>query len=240
MEIPQSFGRFLLQSIHAKFEDEALLDQATRAPALGGGGASRSLLLDPAHRRSWREVPERFGKCQTVYSQFRRWCRCGLWDALLRWFGTHARGVVLRFGDGSYITLHPHVLQGDASVPPRRLSDSSLVAGRQRSWPWRMKPTSSALCSWPLAISMIKPPRERCCRHWQEGILWAIRVFDSEAFQPAGVTATAIPRRGYQTIAEQPAPFDAAVYAQRHNVENIFQRLKLHKRLALRAEKTAS
>jgi hypothetical protein len=40
--------------------------------------------------------------------------------------------------------------------------------------------------------------------------------FDSEAFRAAlgeaGVAAMTIPRRGYQTIAEQSAPFDAAVY----------------------------
>jgi transposase len=60
------------------------------------------------------------------------------------------------------------------------------------------------------------------------------------ALREAGVTDVTIPRRGYQTIAEPPAPFDAAVYAQRHRVENIFQRLKLHKRPALRADKPAS
>lgn len=32
----------------------------------------------------WRNVPERFGPWQTVYDRFRKWCREGLWDRLLR------------------------------------------------------------------------------------------------------------------------------------------------------------
>ena len=31
----------------------------------------------------WRDLPERFGPWQTVYSRFRRWSRTGLWDRLL-------------------------------------------------------------------------------------------------------------------------------------------------------------
>jgi transposase len=32
----------------------------------------------------WRNVPERFGPWQTVYDRFAKWCRCGLWDRILR------------------------------------------------------------------------------------------------------------------------------------------------------------
>lgn len=62
----------------------------------------------------WREPPDRFGKWFTAHSQFRRWCRCGLWKALLRWLGTQASGT-LRLVDGSYIKLHQHGLQGAAA-----------------------------------------------------------------------------------------------------------------------------
>jgi transposase len=32
----------------------------------------------------WRNLPERFGPWQTVYDRFRKWCRTGLWDRILR------------------------------------------------------------------------------------------------------------------------------------------------------------
>ena len=31
----------------------------------------------------WRDLPERYGPWQTVYSRFRHWSRSGLWDQLL-------------------------------------------------------------------------------------------------------------------------------------------------------------
>ena len=48
----------------------------------------------------WRELPDRFRKWSTAYSLLRRWCRCGLWKALLRWLGTQA-SCTLRFVDGN-------------------------------------------------------------------------------------------------------------------------------------------
>ena len=31
----------------------------------------------------WRDLPERYGPWQTVYSRYRRWSRTGLWDRML-------------------------------------------------------------------------------------------------------------------------------------------------------------
>ena len=59
----------------------------------------------------WREIPPRFGSWSTLYSQFRRWCLCGLWDAVLAWLAKQARGS-LQHVDGSCIKLHQHGLQG--------------------------------------------------------------------------------------------------------------------------------
>src|SRR3954454_9789231 len=32
----------------------------------------------------WRDLPERYGKWQTVYSRFRRWQAAGVWEWVLR------------------------------------------------------------------------------------------------------------------------------------------------------------
>jgi transposase len=32
----------------------------------------------------WRNLPAEFGPWQTVYDRFRKWCRTGLWDKILR------------------------------------------------------------------------------------------------------------------------------------------------------------
>src|SRR3954454_23654510 len=38
----------------------------------------------------WRDLPERYGPWQTVYSRFRRWQRAGIWDRVLA--ALHADG----------------------------------------------------------------------------------------------------------------------------------------------------
>jgi len=32
---------------------------------------------------TWRDLPERYGPSQTIYSRFKRWSRSGVWDQIL-------------------------------------------------------------------------------------------------------------------------------------------------------------
>ena len=61
----------------------------------------------------WRDLPERYGAWQTVYSRFRRWQQTGVWDRLLA--ALHAEGDAagdldwtLHFVDGSTVRAHQH------------------------------------------------------------------------------------------------------------------------------------
>ena len=59
----------------------------------------------------WRNIPAEFGPWQTVYDRFRKWCRNGLWERILR----HLQARKMRTGeidwelfciDGSVIRAH--------------------------------------------------------------------------------------------------------------------------------------
>jgi transposase len=61
----------------------------------------------------WRDLPERYGKWQTVYSRFRRWQRQGIWDRVLAALQAagDAQGQVdwtLHFVDGTVVRAHQH------------------------------------------------------------------------------------------------------------------------------------
>ena len=61
----------------------------------------------------WRDLPERYGPWQTVYSRFRRWQQAGIWDEVLRVLQAEAahEGTLdtsLTLIDGSNIRAHQH------------------------------------------------------------------------------------------------------------------------------------
>ena len=61
----------------------------------------------------WRDVPERYGKWQTLYSRFRRWRLMGVWARVLAALQAEAdaQGALdwsLHFLDGSSIRAHQH------------------------------------------------------------------------------------------------------------------------------------
>jgi transposase len=61
----------------------------------------------------WRDLPERYGPWQTVYSRFRRWQRSGVWDRVLAALQAEADGRgdldwSLHFVDGTVMRAHQH------------------------------------------------------------------------------------------------------------------------------------
>lgn len=61
----------------------------------------------------WRDLPERYGPWQSVYTRFRRWQQAGVWDRALAAMqaAADARGELdwtIHFLDGTSIRAHPH------------------------------------------------------------------------------------------------------------------------------------
>lgn len=59
----------------------------------------------------WRDLPERYGPWQTVYSRWRRWCRSGLWESMLQGLQTELEAAgridsTLWCIDGSNVRAH--------------------------------------------------------------------------------------------------------------------------------------
>lgn len=84
----------------------------------------------------WRDLPERYGAWQTVYSRFRRWQQAGVWDRILQVLQAEAahdgtlddsRAMI----DGTNIRAHPHAVgKGGANGGlPRKASAAAGGAG---------------------------------------------------------------------------------------------------------------
>lgn len=84
----------------------------------------------------WRDIPERYGTWQTVYSRFRRWQQAGVWDRVLAVLQAEAdaRSQVdwtLHFVDGTVVRAHQHA--AGAKKGRRKRSDAVAVGSARRS-----------------------------------------------------------------------------------------------------------
>jgi transposase len=75
----------------------------------------------------WRDLPERYGSHNTVWSRFRRWRDAGIWDQILRTLQEDAAhddtlDSTLTMIDGSNIRAHQHAAGARKKGAPIRTS----------------------------------------------------------------------------------------------------------------------
>lgn len=85
----------------------------------------------------WRDLPERYGPWQTVYSRFRRWQRAGVWDRLLAAVQAEGDAVgaldwSVHFPDGTTVRAHQHAAGAKKGAAIRR-SAVPAAASRRKS-----------------------------------------------------------------------------------------------------------
>ena len=184
----------------------------------------------------WRDLPAHFGPWGSVYTRWRRWCQRGLWSRLLKVLSRRAKGR-LRFLDASHVKVHQ-----DGSNP---------AGGQQNQAMGRTKgglntKVNAWVDSHGRAISLSLAPGQQAdvcvaqtsARPSLRGrITVADKGYDSDGFRKQlryWGSRSCIPGRSNRLA---PVVWHRGYYRQRHKVENLFQRLKRHRRIGTRYEK---
>jgi transposase len=86
----------------------------------------------------WRDLPERYGPWQTVYTRFRRWTQAGVWAQLFAAVQQQADAAgkldwELHFVDGTVIRAHQHAAGAKGGPRRRKPSGAARAASRPRS-----------------------------------------------------------------------------------------------------------
>jgi transposase len=119
---------------------------ATGRPAKDHRTVVEGILWQLATGTPWRDLPERFGPWQTLYSRYRRWRQSGVWDRVQHALG--ANGEVdwaLLFADGAAVRTMPPapppapepITRPSTTTPStstRSTSNSNGVATRWSAW----------------------------------------------------------------------------------------------------------
>jgi transposase len=86
----------------------------------------------------WRDLPERYGPWQTVYTRFRRWTGADVWDRIFAAVQRQADAAgqlewAVHCIDGTIVRAHQHAAGAKGGTRPRRRSAAARAASRPRS-----------------------------------------------------------------------------------------------------------
>ena len=186
--------------------------------------------------RSWDDLPERFGKPNSLYRRFRRWSQQGIWDELFE------RGVP---------EDELETVMVDATIAKaQRFASGARGGGEEDLGRSRGGLTTKIHVlvdrrGRPLCY-LLTPGQAADCRHAKtllEGVAFAHvigdRAYDTDALRAwcaeHGVEVV-IPSKRNRKV---PIPHDRVRYRTRHRIENLFGRMKDNTRIVLRKDKTS-
>lgn len=184
----------------------------------------------------WRDIPEYFGRWNSIYKKFNAWSASGKWRTIFRKLVIDP-DLEWEFIDGSYVKAHQHSA-GAAGKEPQGI-------GKSRAGNSSKIHLAVESCGLPVEfvisggeIHDSKAASELIALLPASDAVVADKGYDSEAIRELikqkGAKAV-IPRKSNSLIGN--AEMDWSLYGCRHLVENAFARLKQFRAVATRYEK---
>ena len=185
----------------------------------------------------WRDLPERFGKWNSVFQRFNRWCKAGVFQAIMEKLQDPDLGVLLL--DSTIIRAHQHAAGAEGSTAEEE------ALGRSRGgFSTKIHVACDGLGK-PVKI-ILTPGQDHdvtqgsaLIAHSDAEKVIADKAYDSDAFIAeiaSRDTEVVIPPRSNRTLERS---YDKEEYKKRNVVERFINAIKQCRRVATRYEKTA-
>lgn len=186
----------------------------------------------------WSQMPPCFGKWNSVWRCFRRWCERGLWDwVLVRLEQRHRRLRCLLSVDASHLKAHQDAARHPLSADEQKLGKTK--GGRNTKLHACVNQAGRAVKLMLLpgpehesktALAMLPQDLTGCLVLMDKG-------YDSDAIIGKIIARGGTPNIPPKANRTRPRPYDRELSKLRARVENFFCRLKKHRRLATRYDK---
>ena len=186
----------------------------------------------------WRDLPDEFGKWNSVFQRFRRWAEKGVWESLFN--------ALVEGPDFEYLMIDSSIVRAHQHASGRKGGSDDQAIGRSRGGlSTKIHAAVDALGN-PLRL-ILTAGQVHDIRQAEDLInglslekLLADKGYDSDRFRDviaaagAEVVMPSIPRPLAGRIA-----YDENAYKERNLVERFFNKIKHFRRIATRFDKTA-
>jgi transposase len=185
----------------------------------------------------WRDLPERFGKWNSVFQRFNRWCKTGVFQTIMEALQDPDLGVLLL--DSTIIRAHQHAAGAEGST-----AEAEALGRSRGGFSTKIHVACDGLGK-PVKI-ILTPGQDHDVTQGPALIadsdaekMIADKAYDSDAFIEVIESKDAepvIPPRSNRT---QERSYDKEEYKKRNAVERFINVIKQCRRVATRYEKTA-
>jgi len=185
----------------------------------------------------WRDLPERFGTWETVYSHFRKWIDDGFLDNIFRILNMDAELSEISL-DASIVQAHQHSAGARKDGPPNEI-------GRSRGGPSTKIHAAIDAYGYPVYIMVSEGQRNDI--NFVIPVLEHINIEGSNVLADRGYDSSKLIDYIYDQGGEPTIPSrkgakferlcDWWLYKERHLVEKLFLKLKSYRRIATRYDK---
>lgn len=184
----------------------------------------------------WRDLPERFGKWDTVYHRFNEWCKKGVWQRVLG--AVQDPDLEWLLLDSTVIRAHPHAAGMNTGADDQALGRSRGGFGTKLHLAVDALGNPVTLHLSPGQDADVSHAEALLGDHRPEAVL-GDKGYDSDALvntiTERGATAVIPPKKNRV----EPREYDKDLYKERNKVECSVGLFKQFRRVATRYEKTA-